>query len=213
VEIHYRVQHAAGRDAALSRLLERLPPAVEVITDHEIADPNPLRNYLCCLENPPAKATHLAVLQDDALPCKRFDALLREAVSERPDDVISLFVGGLTSRTRKDFYLAMKRGERWTPVYFREIHHVVGLVWPVALAAHFLEWYPQTRVPGPNPPRSDDAVVGFWARKTKHQVWATVPCLVEHDDLFPSMVQGHSRFGDRGRRAIHWEEQPTENRG
>lgn len=205
LRIAYRVQHAVGRDSALARLLEHLPPAVEVLADYDaIRLPNPWRGYSRCLRNPPAEATHLCILQDDALPCKNFDALLREAISERPHDVVSLFVGGLPGRTRRDFYEAMKRGDRWSPIYFREIHHVVGLVWPVQQAAEFLKWVDTNKIPGPDPPKSDDAVVGYWARKNRNtaQVWATVPCLVEHPDDFPSTVQGPNRFGDRGRRAI-----------
>lgn len=161
-----------------------------------------MRNYLRCLAEPPAGATHLCILQDDALPCNNFLPLLQEAVAERPDDVISLFVGALRNNTRKLFYEAMKRGSRWSPVYFRDIHHVVALVWPVARAQQFLDWYPTARMPGPKPPRSDDAVVGYWARRSRVQVWATVPCLVEHPDDYPSSWVPDSRRKDPGRRAI-----------
>lgn len=205
MKIHIRVQHAVGRDGALARLLERLPPAVEVMTDPDsVATLNPWRGYLRCLRDLPEDATHLLVIQDDALPCKRFDALLGEAVAERPDDVISLFVGGLPGNTRKHFLEALARRDRWSPIYFREVHHVVALVWPIPLAKHFVQWVSENKIPGPNPPRSDDAVVGYWARRNRNatQVWATVPCLVQHDDEFPSLVQGPNRFSDRGRTAI-----------
>jgi len=207
VKIEYRVQHLAGRDEPLARLLARLPPAVTVVTDTELEalGPNPMRNYLRCLEPPKKNVTHLCVLQDDAVPCEAFDRLTAEAVGERPGDVVSLFVGGLTNRTRKSFYEAMQRKERWCPVYFRDIHHVVGMVWPVEVAAGFLEWYATARVPGPIPPRSDDAVVGYWARTTKRTVWATVPCLVEHPDDMPSTVHSIGRQGDAGRKAIWFE--------
>lgn len=210
MRIHYRIQHSQGRNFPLQRLLDRLPPAVpvEVVTDEQaFTDPNPLRNYLRCLNDPPADASHLLVIQDDAYPCVDFDSRMRQAVSERPDDVLSLFVGGLPSRTKRDFLLALKAGERWSPIYFREIHHVVALVWPVRLAREFVEWFPSARVPGPKIPRSDDAVVGYWARtrRPKLQVWAHVPCLVQHLDDLPSVVQGNRRLGDAGRRAVHFD--------
>jgi len=49
-------------------------------------------------------------------------------------------------------------------------------------------------------------VVGYWARITKRQVWATVPCLVEHPDDVPSIAQTDRKAdgSDRGRRAIHF---------
>lgn len=206
MRIAIRVQHALGRDAALARLLELLPPAgVEIITDHQAVEtPNPWRGYLQCFQKIPNGISHLVILQDDALPCRDFNKLLHEAIGERPNNVISLFVGGLPTRTRRDFLAALGRGDRWSEIWFREIVHVVGLCWPVELANHFMRWVDETKIPGPNPPKSDDAVVGYWARKNRDlgPVWATVPCLVQHDDEFPSLVQGPNRFSDRGRRAI-----------
>lgn len=212
MKLHYRIQHADGRDDALARLLPLLPSGAETITDYEARKaPNPFRGYLKCLAGAPQDVTHLVVIQDDALPCKDFDRQVAAAVGERPGDVLSLFVGGLTGRTRKDFWEAQKKGDRWSPVYFREIHHVVCLVWPVELAQAFLDWWESSpRIPGPPVQQSDDAIVGYWIKSTyadrriRRQVWATVPCLVEHPDDLPSVVQGNRRLGDKGRRAICW---------
>lgn len=202
MKIAYRVQHSAGRDATLDRLLPLLPPGTEVVTDREDGPPNPMRGYLQCLRTPPSDITHLCVIQDDALPCKGFGWEVQHAVEQKPDEMISLFVGGLPGRTKRSFLESLSSGARWSQIYFREVHHVVGLVWPVPLAASFLEWYETAKIPGPTPPRSDDAVVGFWARTTKRLFWATVPCLVEHPDDFPSTIRMHTRTGDRGRQAI-----------
>ena len=199
MKIAYRVQHYAGRDDALGRLLPFLPKNTEVVTDE--GNPNPCRGFLRCFESLP-DTTHLCVIQDDALPCKGFLGEVEQAVAGRPDDVLSLFVGGLPGRTKRDFLGALGDGTRWSPIYFSEIHHVVCSVWPVPVAEEFVEWYGGARVPGPKPPRSDDAVVGYWARTSHRLFWATVPCLVEHPDDFPSVVQNGSRFGDKGRRAI-----------
>jgi len=203
VKIGYRVQHAAGRESALDPLLPLLPPAVEVIRD-ELAqsDPNPLRCFLRCLADPGPAVTHLCILQDDVLPCTNFEKRVEDAVAGRPADVISLFVGGLSGRTQKEFLVALKSGNPWSQVYFREIHHVVATVWPVKMAQDFLDWFATARVPGPKNPRSDDAVVGYWARKNRITFWATVPCLVEHRNELPSTIREQSRFGDKARRAI-----------
>jgi hypothetical protein len=209
VNLLVRVQHAKGRTEPLNRLLPGLIPlAVQVVEDPETTDPNPLRNYVRCLADPPPGVTHMAVLQDDCVPCKNFDITLRNAVGERPDDLISLFVGGLPGKSRVDFLRALKRRERWSPIYMPGITHVVAMVWPVAAAAEFLGWFPPPyKIPGTREPyRSDDMVVGYWARVTKRQIWATVPCLVEHPDDVPSVAQS-DRGGDgldRGRRAIHF---------
>lgn len=208
LNILVRVQHAEGRTDALNRLLPGLAPlAVDVVTDRETHDPNPLRNYLRCLTDP-GDATHLCVLQDDAVVCEDFSGQVAAAVDDRPDDMLSLFVGGLPGKTRVDFLRALQRQERWAPIYMNGITHVVAMVWPVAAAQAFVEWFPPSRpIPGARPPyRSDDMVVGYWARITKRQIWAIVPCLVEHPDDVPSVAQT-DRGGDgldRGRRAIHF---------
>lgn len=203
IRIAYRVQHLVGRDDALARLLPRLPSETEVITDHpEDGVKRPMRGYLKCLENPPVNATHLCVIQDDALPCREAARRIGEAVGERPSDVVSLFVGGLPGRTRKDFWAAQAAGERWSSIWFREIHHVVALVWPIELVNDFLAWYKTARIPIPIPHNSDDAVVGYWARTQRRLFWATVPCLVEHPDDLPSTIHRDERRGDKGRRAI-----------
>ena len=167
-----------------------------------------MRNYLRCLSDLPVDATHVCVIQDDAVACQDLHSRLVAFLGERPDDMISLFVGGLPGKTRMDFLRALQKRERWSPVYTQGIVHVVAMVWPVAAAKTFVEWFPPTKpIPGARAPyRSDDMVVGYWARITKRQVWATVPCLIEHPDDVPSIAQtGRKADGaDRGRRAIHF---------
>ncbi len=206
MNIEYRVQHSAGRDAPLERLLVGLPPAV-VVADEETSDPNPLRNYLRCLADPAPGTTHLCVIQDDAVVCRDFHQRLTSAVADKPDQIVSLFVGGLPGPSKVKFLRALKNREPWFPVYTQGITHVVAMVWPVQDAAAFLDWFPPpTTIPGTKEPyRSDDMVVGYWAKTTGRQVWATVPCLVEHPDDVPSVAQDQTRsLGDAGRRAIHF---------
>jgi hypothetical protein len=152
----------------------------------------------------PTKHPHVLVLQDDVIVCADFPSAVTAAIEERPDSVLSLWVGGLSGRTRKDFWAAQGRKERWSPIYFRDIHHVVALVWPRELGLAFLEWSSSSRLPGDcRQVQSDDAIVGAWARRTKRQFWATVPCLVEHNDdpdVVPSTI-GRPQ-GDKGRQAI-----------
>lgn len=202
MKIVHRVQHVAGRDAPLQRLTGLLG-ACEIITDHEPDDPNPFRNYRRCLADT-GDATHIVIVQDDCVPCANFKERVEALVAERPDDMLSLFVGGLTGKTKKDFLAAHARREQWSPVWLRDIHHVVALVWPVAYAAAFLSFIETARIPGGTMPRSDDAAVGYWARNRKVTFWACVPCLVEHPDDVPSTIHRRSRSGDMGRRAIAW---------
>lgn len=153
-------------------------------------------------------ASHGIVLQDDAIVCADFPPAVTAAIEERPEQVLSLWVGGLPGRTRKDFWVAQKARDSWSRIYFRDIHHVVALVWPRPLAEEFLAWTDSSRMPGDcRQVQSDDAIVGAWARRTKKQFWACVPSLVEHDDDIPSTI-GRPQ-GDKGRRAIAFIDSPA----
>ncbi len=207
MKLVYRVQHTVGRDEGLHRLLDHLPLAVEVVSDHEGHDPNPWRNYLRCLQNPPPRATHMAILQDDVLPCNNFDIRLREVIKEKPDQILSLFVGNLRGAGQKEYRKAQIARSQWCAISSAaRIFHVVALVWPVEAAAAFLDWYEVTKdkIPARQPHRSDDQVFGYWIRTgtPRRTVWATVPCLVEHPDDVPQVARKRQRASDPGRRAI-----------
>ncbi len=147
------------------------------------------------------KATHYVVLQDDVTPCDHFIQKVHERINERPDDVLSLFVGGIRNTTWKLYLRAQQKGEYWSPIHFSDIHHVVGLVWPRAKAEEFLKWTETAMLPGDGRnQQSDDAIVGAWARRTKQTFWATIPCLVEHLDVVESTI--NRTRGGRDRRAI-----------
>jgi hypothetical protein len=180
-------------------------PSAKVIVDDGPGKPDPWRGYQRCLEDLPA-AGHLVVLQDDCLPCLNFEAALEHVIAARSDDVISLFVGGLGGVTRKQFFEASRRGSRWSAISFRDIHHVVALIWPIERVRQFFAWKETAKIPGHRGfPRSDDAIVGTWARQNKVTVWATVPSLVEHpDDLASSIGRRASQGRDRGRVAIQY---------
>jgi hypothetical protein len=147
--------------------------------------------------------SHMIVLQDDVTVCADFPLAVAAAIEERPDDVLSLFVGGLRQTTTKHFRRAQIERKRWVQIVFSDIHHCVALVWPRELAKAFLEWTETAMLPGEGRnQQSDDAIVGAWARRTKNYFWATVPCLVEHNDDVESTI-GRQR-GDAGRRAIQF---------
>lgn len=148
-----------------------------------------------------SEESHCVLLQDDAIPCGGFIQKVNERIEERPEEVLSLWVGGLRCKTTANYLQAMQRGERWCQIFFSDIHHCVAVVWPRPLAEHFFQWTATSRLPGENrPQQSDDAIFGAWARRTHHVVWATIPSLIEHNDDVESTI-GRPR-GDRGRRAI-----------
>lgn len=209
--ILYRVQTVPGREGPLARLSTSLPAAREAILDPDAGDPNPWRGYRRCLENL-GDASHVVVLQDDTIVCRGFAETIEKVASARPSTLTSLFVGGLHNRNTRDFYRALAANRRWSRLISLNraaVIHVVALMWPAQLAREFLAWADenQARLPGHrNVPKSDDAIVTYWTRKTKQEVWATVPCLVQHPDDVPS-VAGHNRAAngrDKGRTAASW---------
>lgn len=176
---------------------------VQIVEDRS-NPPNPWRGYQKCLSDLRG-FSHVLAIQDDAVVCQHFAEAIGKIALARPDDIVALFVGGLKNRTARDFRIALTRGDCYSHVYFRDIHHVVAVLWPAALAKAFLEWSRTHDVPGMPQPRSDDAVFGAWARLTKRRVLCTVPSLVEHPDDVKSTVGLRARAGkDRGRVAVYY---------
>ncbi len=200
MKVAFRIQHHPSRAHLLSELLSALPDAV-VVPD----EVSPHSGYLKCLADLPPAVTHVCVLQDDVLLARNFAQTVERVVEARPENVVSLFVGGLPGPSRTDFYRAIQEGRRFSPVNSTRICHVVALVWPRALAENFLAWSDENKVPGPVPPKSDDAAVCWWSLRTGNQILATVPCLVEHPDLESVVNPRRAKAGrDKGRTAIHF---------
>lgn len=183
-------------------LYQALRPLPTYLSVHASNPPNPWAGYeqalrYACLSD----RSHFVVLQDDVILCREFPLAVRSAIRERPDSVLSLWVGGLRQPTTKLFRQAQIERERWVQIHFSDIHHCVALVWPRALAESFLAWTETSMLPGDGrDQQSDDAIVGAWARRTNNYFWAHVPCLVEHNDDVESTI--NRPRGDAGRRAI-----------
>ena len=185
--------------------MDALGQEVEVVSD---PDPDnrfrsPWRTYRACLDIPPAGATHLLILQDDTVPCRNLLAACE--VIARPVPVC-LFVGGAPQRAARDARHAAQRGQRWIMLWPSEWVPVVAVLWPVEKAQALLEWAGSARLPGDPVPRSDDAIVGRWARKNREDVIATVPSLVEHPDTEPSSLRSRKHRAGKNpwRVAAQW---------
>jgi hypothetical protein len=191
--ITVRVQHHPARPYLLPPLLARLDAEAEVVTDPDpdARLPSPWRTYRACLA--PSTASHLLVLQDDAILCRH---LVASAALIARDDPVLLFVGGAPVRlahalrkARSHLVPVTLRSSEWMPL--------VAVLWPTPLATAFRAWADRHTVP-----RSDDAVAGQWVKATGQPLWATAPSLVEHDDRQPSLVRRHGR--SPWRRAHAW---------
>ena len=200
-----RVQHYAGRDEPLKRLLSQLPPAVEVVVDSG-ETLNPWRGYRRCLEQLPDQG-HVCILQDDVVVCRNFEPALRLIAAANPTTPVSLFLSKLPKRTYN--LASLKYGKtRYVTVHHSDLLHVVGILWPVEKAQAFYTWAEENpkRLAKGREALSDDAAVTRWMKLTGQYVLCTVPSLVEHPDDVASVVNKRkmSNGTDAGRTAAYW---------
>lgn len=126
---------------------------------------------------------HLLVIQDDALPIDGFLTLATMAASERPCDIIGLYVGqqrpkaGTVARAVAQ---AERDGASW--LASNSLWWGVATIFPSDLLEQILE----------DCSASDlhyDRRVGHWAKRTGRDVLYTWPSLVDHADL-PTVIAG-----------------------
>ncbi len=179
------VQHHPSRAHLLQSLLERLP-GLEIVTDPDPdGKPNPLRTYLECLRQTPEFATHRLILQDDCWPCRDLRVKAEVALTERPDSIVLFFVPGSPGGGMNSVLRAAKDQERWALIGAGGWVPVVATAWPSTLIPDFLEFAKQRRFARL---RSDDELVKRYVGTKRLPVWATVPSLVEHPDVVPSLI-------------------------
>jgi hypothetical protein len=188
-DLSIAVQHHPSRQHLLGPLLARLGEC-EIVSDPDPdGKPSPLRCYLEALRRTPSSASHRLVVQDDTWPVSDFRAKAESLLEERPDGLVCFFVpgsaGGGMNRVRR----ASIAGERWARLGAGGWIPAVATCWPCHLIDPFLEFAAHPKFVKE---RADDGMI---ARFVKHQrralkieVWATVPSLVEHPDLVPSLI-------------------------
>lgn len=180
--------HPSRRDI-WPRLLEGLEGMSVEIVETDFSPPNPWKGYQECLRKLALSDTsHGLIVQDDAIVCRNFPQAVSRIVEARPDNLISLFVsGGAIGRS------ILKDRDRYCIVRNRFYAPVVAMIWPRVLAQEILEWIPNApRNVKPNE-RSDDGMVGLWAKMQRKLVLATYPSLVQHPDDVPSVIGARGR--------------------
>jgi hypothetical protein len=191
------VQHHPSRGHLLGGLVA-LGDHVVVTDPDPDGRPSAIRTYVECLRELPAAVTHRLVFQDDALPCAGFRELAEQAIQERPDALVAFFVPGTAAHGRR-LREARANGLRWEQLpTSMSWTPTVALAWPRRYAEGFVPFADQfiARRRARNMATvGDDPVVGSFRRAEGIQVWATVPCLVEHPDTVPSLVKKRSYEG------------------
>lgn len=141
-----------------------------------------------------SEATHACVLQDDAVPIEGFREHVEQAVSIKPNDPISLYVG--THRPHREEVLAatkLAEGRMASWLVAPTLYWGVGLVLPVEVIPEMLEVCKGSRLPY-------DQRIGWWAKKTQRPVYYTWPSLVDHAD---TETVAHSSMRQQGKRVAH----------
>lgn len=184
------VQHHPSRAHLLPALLERLPSGAVVVTDPEPDGiPNPWRCYRACLQAIQDEATHVLIVQDDALPHPDFPLVVTRCVEARPDRIVCFFV---TSHAVQGARRMLQSQSPWVEMLPTEYLPVVATSWPVEQARAFYAWTEKMIVPTK---RSDDGIAGRWIRHHSVRPIATVPCLVQHPDMEPSLIGKRAMAG------------------
>ena len=123
----------------------------------------------CWMNGLAAKSTHHLVMSDDTLPCRNFIQAVKEMISHKPDEIITLW------NMRKIVLEAAAAGSSW----YTTNEGVMGLatLMPVDVLADFLRW--EKAHIDPDCPH-DDARIAAFIRARHRRVWHPCPNLCEH---------------------------------
>lgn len=194
------IQHHPSRAYLLPPLLESLEGLdVEVVTDPQPDGPvDAWRSYRLCLERTPPDS-HRVILQDDVRVCDDFPAVIEHVVAAQHEALIVLCVCGLALLSSRDVRNAHWRGGSWARLIHRQWVPVLATVWPPNVPGRALEWVDQQG--WPRMFRADDEVAGRVADGLGLDVLATVPSIVQHDDLVDSLCRESHRGKNPARTA------------
>ncbi len=87
---------------------------------------------------------------------------------------------------------AARMRRAWAELSPLEFLPVIATCWPAELARAFLTWADRNARAGA---RSDDGIAGRWIRHHSIAPVATIPCLVEHPDVEPSLIGKQAMAG------------------
>lgn len=165
---------------------------------HESVPPNPWENYRRCLDYD-GDASHLLVLQDDAIPAPGFADAVEMIAARHPDTPVCLFMGALPASTASLVRRA-KPEVRYVPLQVGSFVPLVAVLWPTHVAKAFRDWS-ETAL---HLTRADDGNASKWVRRTRQQILVAVPSIVQHDDDAPSVKGGraHVPWQEKWRQAL-----------
>lgn len=199
MKLSVAVQHHPRRAETLHDLVSALTPlSIQVVHDPEPDSPIPSswRTNRLALETTPEWATHRLVIQDDTRPCRSFPTVVARAIAARPDRVLVLCVCGRPAVTARRIRIAFGVGESWATLHRNQWVPTLALVWPVRVIGPLLEHV--ARQGWPERFTADDEIIARALSRLREPALASVPSLVQHDDLVPSLLGSrHKAKGGR----------------
>lgn len=200
MRIQVIVQHHASRADILPRLLDRLPESTLVVTDPGGERSSPWRCQRLCLTSG-GDASHIVVIQDDALPCVGFYQAAAAAISARPTAAVAFCVTPQARVTSHEMTIALKARQSWARWSPRDFWPLVCSSYPTAMAEEMQLWVDERKPDS----RNDDSVTADFLRARRYEAWVTVPSLVQHGDDVPSLIgRKHMSGLNPGRLAKWW---------
>lgn len=174
-----------------------------MVEDDGPPPPNPWRGYQLCLHRfLEEEWTHAVIVQDDAIACTKFEAVVDRIATIFPDQVVCLFYPGAKMRSWRSEREARRVGATFFPLNRQDFMPVVAVLWSQKMARSLLDWTEGRAIPGLRAPYiSDDAVCGSWMRHTRTTVYVATPSLVQHPDDTEPVKGGHQKAGHGDNRA------------
>jgi hypothetical protein len=195
IRLSVAVMHHPSRSALIPDLVQRcLPLTARVIEDPDpLGRPSALRTAKVAWAAIADGATHHLVIQDDVLPVPGFADQLLAAISQRPEDGVTLCVNWNSPHNSYLTRRAALAGSSWGPLSPFEWIPTLGLALPAeaaaALAAKLAELADDSFWGD-----DDEAIIDF-CKQRGLRVVSTIPHLVDHTDM-PSLA-GNELLGSR----------------
>jgi hypothetical protein len=186
--LSFAIQAHPARHELAGWLAQQITGDVEIVYDPDPDSPvrSPWRTMRELLTRTPDTATHRVQIQDDTIVCQGFRGAVTAATTARPDSLFCLFVSQQHTSATEQILNACRNDRAWASVSPVPWVPAVATVWPVELIGRCLDW--MSRQPWPDDYSADDERIGRFCQYEGVQVWATVPCLVEHPDVVPSLL-------------------------
>lgn len=174
--------------AEMAEALQAQIPGSRIVYDPCPANerPSAWRTYRACLEQVPHDATHLLIVQDDALLCRDFAEVLPRVAAARPNHIVCLFVAGVPQIAANAIMRACAADLPFADIMVTGWMPAVATMWPRSEIAPSLAYVDAQR--WPDNFTADDEIIGRCARALSIPVVATVPSLVEHPDEVQSIA-------------------------